>query len=1343
MILDRKLQCSFASLKDQILRMNKRHFFYSFPIILLLIVAVAGWIATDYLGNQARQEIIGESQASVLTLSTYVSSTFTNVEGAVKSLAGSPWIAPVLISKRDQDIENANSALDRYNSAFKASVSYLMNADGMTVASSNRKDPDSFVGKSYRFRPYFQEAAKGQPGRYFALGVTSGKRGFYASYPVQNRLGKVLGVVAMKMDLDELAIFFRRFPFCFLINPDGIIMLSSSPAMVLESLWPLDKAVRDTLIASQQFGNKLPETGFFEKEIADGTDVTFEGKDYFVSRRVIDTDQWSIVLLTPKDHIITNKLLGILATISICFLIMVFSGIIYVRDRSQQAIRQSDESRRQLLHAAGEGIFGVDATERVTFVNPAALRMLGFAEEEMLGQSVHALIHHSHKDGSNYPAEDCPMYASYSKATERHAMDEILWRKDGSSFPVEYSSMPITEDGKVVGAVVTFKDITERRRAEEEQRRDRGTAERMAEEMTIIAEIGKVVGSTLDIDEVYERFAAEARKLIPFDRLAVNLHRLHEENVKVAYTSGENVPGRVKGDLFPLKGSTCEILTKTRAGLYSHPKDIEEMHHPFSIPHAVVKAGMRSLLCVPLIYRDEVIGSLHFGLKTPDAYTDRDLRLAERIGTQIAGAIANAELFTDLKETEKSLRESEVRFRGLVEQAAVGVAEIEMSTGRFFTVNRRLCEMVGRTEEELLATTFQAITHPEDFLLHEEKRAQLLAGKIRNYDLEKRYIRKDGTTIWVHIAAAPLWRPGEAIERHITVVEDITERKQMENNLKKAKEETETLNQQLCMSAEEAHRLAREAERANVAKSEFLANMSHEIRTPMNAIIGMADLLWDCSLTPEQRHYVQIFRSAGENLLILINDILDLSKIESGQMSLEDIPYDLFDIVDKILEVMALRAHIRNLELACSISPHVPQRIQGDPTRLRQVLTNLLGNAVKFTERGEIVLTVLPLAEEASLIQPRYLQFSVRDTGIGIPADKLDTIFEKFTQADSSTTRKYEGTGLGLTISRRIVELMGGRIWVESRPGEGSTFSFTIPLDAASQEEDHETASPPEIDMRGLKILIVDDNATNRLILRETLAQWGCAVAEAADGAEGLTALEKAKSEGAPFHFALLDCRMPGMDGFALAQKIRDNPDLDTLSIMMLTSDNRTGDLARATALNMAGYLIKPVKRQALKEAIQTALGGKAVRNLRTPSAESLPTEMRPSSLLLVEDTEDNRFLVLAYLKKTRYRIDTAENGQIAVEKFLVNAYDLILMDMQMPVMDGYTATREIRRLEREEGCKRTPIVALTAYALTEDIQKCLDAGCDDHLTKPIRKPILMEAIRKFTDPCPVQCDSP
>ncbi len=435
-------------------------------MILLLIVFVAGFITTNYLGNKARQEMIRDSEASVLTLSVYVSSTFNNLEGAVKSLAGSPWIAPVLLSKGHEDFEHANSVLDRYNSALNASVSYLIATDGMTVASSNRKDPDSFLGKSYGFRPYFRKAAMGQPGRYFGLGITSGKRGFFTSYPVQNRLGKVIGVVTMKKDLDDMETFFSKYPFCFLISPDGIIFLSSSPTMILKSLWPLNKSVRDTLIASQQFGNKLSEA-VIKKEITDGSEVTLGGKNYFVSRHVIDSDGWSIVLLTETERLTAYKLIGILSTIFACFLIIVFAGVLYLTDRSQKAIRQSEESKRLLLHAVGIGIFGVDVEGRMTFINPAAVRMLGFSVGEMLGQNAHALIHHSHKDGSNYPVEDCPMYSSYTKAIENRVADEILWRKDGSSFPVEYSSTPLIGDSRVIGVVVTFEDITERKQVQE------------------------------------------------------------------------------------------------------------------------------------------------------------------------------------------------------------------------------------------------------------------------------------------------------------------------------------------------------------------------------------------------------------------------------------------------------------------------------------------------------------------------------------------------------------------------------------------------------------------------------------------------------------------------------------------------------------------------------------------------------------------------------------------------------------------------------------------------------------------------------------------------------------
>ena len=463
--------------------MNRRRYFYSILLILLLIVAVVGWFVTDYLGNNARQEIIGENQASALTLSIYVSSTLNYLEGAVKSLAGSPWIAPALLSKRDQDIEHANSALDRYKSALNASVSYLMDADGMTVASSNRKDPDSFVGKSYRFRPYFQEAAKGKPGRYYAMGITSGKRGFYASFPVQNRLGKVLGVVTMKKDLDEMETFFSKYPFCFLVSPDGIIFLSSTPAMGLKSLWLLDKAIQEKLIASRQFGNK-PFEAVMKKEIADGAEVTLEGDDYFVSRKVIDSEGWSIVLLSPTNHVRSYKLIGILATISVCLLILIFSGVIYVADRSKEVIRQSEELYKALTEKSIAGVYMVQ-DGKFRFINANAASYAGYTREELLNQDANILVSPEDKDRVKKNA----MAMLRGKMSSPYEFRIIT--KQGEAHWIMETVASIIHEGRpaILGNSM---NITERRRIEEALQENRS---RLADIVTFLPD------ATLAIDK--------------------------------------------------------------------------------------------------------------------------------------------------------------------------------------------------------------------------------------------------------------------------------------------------------------------------------------------------------------------------------------------------------------------------------------------------------------------------------------------------------------------------------------------------------------------------------------------------------------------------------------------------------------------------------------------------------------------------------------------------------------------------------------------------------------------------------------------------------------------------
>jgi two-component system, sensor histidine kinase and response regulator len=784
------------------------------------------------------------------------------------------------------------------------------------------------------------------------------------------------------------------------------------------------------------------------------------------------------------------------------------------------------------------------------------------------------------------------------------------------------------------------------------------------------------------------------------------VRQLHVQTKLILNAAGEGIYGLdLQGNCTFVNPAATRVLGWTANELLGKPIH-SLVHHtkPDGRPYPHEDCAMYAACRDGAVHRvdDEVLWKKN-GSPVPVEYISTPI-LDER-GVP-AGAVVTFNDITERKRAERELAHERRLFQALMDNIPDTIY-FQDAACRFMRINKAQANLLGipDPQEAIGKTDFDFFPHEFAQSCYDAEQKLLQSGQ-PIIAAEQKLVKPDGKVQWLSTTEVPLRDVDGKVMGFVGISRDITDRKLAEIDLANA---------------------TKAAESASRVKSEFLANMSHEIRTPMNGVIGMTELVLDTELSPEQREYVETIRTSAETLLTVINDILDFSKVEAGKLDLDLIPFALRDGLEETTRILSVRADQKGLELTCDIRPEVPEQVVGDPTRLRQILVNLASNAIKFTERGEVALRVDVESQAGGSV---ILHFSVRDTGIGIPEDKHRLIFEAFSQADTSTSRRFGGTGLGLTICSRLVALMNGRLWLESTPARGSTFHFTAQLGIA----EHKTERPRmEPHLEGTAVLVVDDNLTNRRILAETLGRWGARVTEAEGAAAALAALEQAEKRSDPFALMLTDLQMPEKDGFELVEEVKGRTGLEHKPVVVvLTSGGVRGDSVRCRQLGVSAYVTKPIRQSDLHKVLMIVLGDTALRS----GAPELITRhsLREAGLskrleiLLAEDNLVNQKLAARLLEKHGHKVTLASNGNEALAMLGKQAFDLVLMDVQMPELDGFEATAAIREREKVTGAHQV-VIAMTAHAMKGDRERCFAAGMDGYVSKPIHAKELFAAI--------------
>ena len=1063
--------------------------------------------------------------------------------------------------------------------------------------------------------------------------------------------------------------------------------------------------------------------------------------------------------------------------------------------RAEAERNRVTQQMQMLLESTGQGIYGIDLQGSCTFMNRATCEMLGYRPEEALGRNMHELIHHHKPDGSPYPAEECPFFRALKKGEGCRADTEVIWRRDGTPIPVEYSSFPIIENGRITGAVVTVVDVTERKRTEEKVRASELLFRSIFENAQIGISLYSISGAQYFTNRALRKMLGYNHdELSSVEKWNSIVHS--DERVAAAERYSALLEGKRDGDAWEQRF----------------------VHGDGRIVNTSRKVSV---------------------LRDATGRPQYILNMAEDV--------------TERLQSKEALQASEQLFRSIFENAQIGIGVFQIDKQEL-SPNRALQEMLGYSEKELSRLeTWDAITDPNETASDANRYAELVAGKRDKDEWEQRLIHRDGRVVVTSVRFSLLRDAAGRPQYVASLQEDITERRTAEDMLRKREEELRRANfladtalelskagywhvpldgsgwynssprrvavfgeierpdfryrlDEMFGNATEgdeaAAKIARDAfdaavggktdsydvvfaykrpidgriawihalghvqkdangkptdvygvsqditefkrleteliaaktvaEAATKAKSDFLANMSHEIRTPMNAILGMTHLALKTDLTPKQLDYLTKTKVAAQALLGVINDILDFSKIEAGKLDMEHTEFRLESVLDNVSSLVSQKAHDKNLEFLIAAPHDLPQNLVGDALRLGQILINLVNNAVKFTDKGEVVVTVAAEEKESDRVK---LKFSVRDSGIGMTPEQTSRLFQPFSQADTSTTRKYGGTGLGLSISKRLVEMMGGEIGAESNFGAGSTFVFTGWFGTTSGETRRKHFIPDLADMR---VLVVDDNAQARLILSDALRGFGLRAESASSGEE---AIQKVTSAGSadPYRVLLMDWQMPGMDGLEASRIIlRGNVVKQAPKIVMVTADGREDIQAQAEALGIDGYLLKPVSPSLLYDTLvdMFGVGDQEGGRLRAAKADGSSPVAVGIRILLVEDNEVNQQVATELLESAGATVRIANHGgeavRILTEREGPPPFDVVFMDLQMPEMDGFTATKIIRA---RAGLQDLPIIAMTAHALVEERQRCLEAGMNDHVSKPIDPDALFATLIRWVKP--------